>query len=300
MAGFSEKQVNICMIDDCQYNSDAVCTLELHQGSDECVTKCKVPQHTLHKIHTKVFSEENCTELTLDTSSKGSQRKWITNDKAYFIKECFYYQLRYWNDDMVEYIASSIGEQLKFNVVHQELGCINGRDCCYSPYWGDFKFIPFARLDKGERIQEYSTSLDRLKYALEIISEKTGLSAERYFFELLTLDFIIGNEDRHLSNFGVIFDGKNYCLSPCFDFGLGLFEHDNLYRSLTLEQALPKMSHKPFGYQLELIRYLESITSSASALLPEITIDTALMPNRLAFPYLKRALDELEVKYHET
>ena len=60
------------------------------------------------------------------------------------------------------------------------------------------------------------------------------------------LDFLVGNEDRHLNNFGVLFNGKDYKLAPLFDFGLGLFEHDRRYESEPFRECLQLMESKPF------------------------------------------------------
>ena len=50
-----------------------------------------------------------------------------------------------------------------------------------------------------------------------------------YLIVMAIIDFLIGNEDRHLNNFGVLTDDSTYRLLPLFDFGLGLFEHDRRY-----------------------------------------------------------------------
>ena len=50
---------------------------------------------------------QDMLQLSTASSSKGNQRKWLTRDGRY-VKEQFFYQGKYWRDDLVEIIASSV------------------------------------------------------------------------------------------------------------------------------------------------------------------------------------------------
>ena len=203
--------------------------------------------------------------------------------------------MRFWNDDLVEIIASDIGKQLGFHCIPQYLGRINGRNCSYSEYWKDVKFVFFRKLDKLQLFEEYENAGDRVKYALDLIWQKTGLDYKEYFYQMTLLDMIVANEDRHLSNFGVLWDGREYKKAPLFDFGLGLFETGTEYRGRSLADARKLIVQKPFGSWLCALDYLHQIYEPAP-FSDVIRIDD-IIPNQLAGEYLNCIFTELGIAY---
>ncbi len=132
------------------------------------------------------------------------------------------------------------------------------------------------------------------KFAINCVEKKTGVDCSRYFYEMLLLDYLVCNEDRHLYNFGVLQVENSMQVAPLFDFGMGLFEYDNVYAEKSLLEAEKIVSKKPFGNQLPLIRWLEDeygFNRPTSA-----SLDNFIFPNRLAEDWLLQVLAKLEIK----
>lgn len=292
MSTLGLKNMSICFVEDCTFNQDCVCSKELIAGSEQCNNTKEIETLKLKKEYERVFSPECCKSIALCTITKGSQQKWLTNDGQYLLKGLLHYQERYWNDDIVEVIAAGIGKQLGIFCLEQHLGRMGNFDCSYSKNWGEKKFIPFTRLDPQSKIREYLTTEDKIQYALDTIYEKTHLDYKEYFMEMCTLDWIIGNEDRHENNFGVWYNGNTYEKAILFDFGLGLFEHDICYKGLALAEAKKKMQMLPFGHWSKAIEYLSKLTAVPTG----SVVVKYLMPNELARDYIVEVLGHLGIE----
>lgn len=282
---------HLCEIKDCKMNENEICSVDADFDDIICIQNRDIPVNQIKKEYSMLFDKQDCIELDIHSVSKGAQKKWLSKDRLFLIKERFYYQLRFWNDDLVEVISSIIGRQLGINCLEQFLGRISGRDCSYSAYWGEKRFIPFGKLKGANEIYEYSDVIDRIKFTIDLLNSNTHLDLTDYLGKMTLLDFIVGNEDRHLFNFGVLYDGSGYEVAPLFDFGLGLFEHDVYYKGLSIEQCIQKMSKKPFHDWNQALNYFAEITE-----LPKkttIQIPEKLLPNSLAEPYLRYSLKTL-------
>lgn len=291
-------EMHICNIGDCNWNKDAICIKGLNQGSEECKSNVQVPVNLVSSGTRVNFHSKYCNELDIKTTSKGSQRKWKTSDGKFFIKERFFYEMRFWNDDLVEVIASDVADRFDFNVIKQQLGAIDGRNCSFSECWKDVKFIPFAKFDREERIKEFDTPADRIKFALDLIYEKTGLDYKEYFMQMTIIDYLVANEDRHLNNFGVFWDGKNYSTASLFDFGLGMFETGTEYFGKTIEAAEKIVKKQPFGDWEESLEYLSSLVNINLA---AYRVSNAyVFPNELGKKHFDTVLRRLGVQYENS
>lgn len=195
--------------------------------------------------------------LLSQATNKGNQQKWFT--EGYYVKSQFYYQNVYWRDDLCEVVASNLCKQLGIYAVKQELceiivldtlSSISG-SCSKNFDGADEEFITYSRLESAARLNtlKYNdTAADRVSRALEVYSKVTDLDASQYISNMIRIDYIIGNEDRHMNNFGVIRNAitGSYRVAPLFDFGLSMFEHDEIYLGLNLNKALYKIRCKPF------------------------------------------------------
>ncbi|MCI9077566.1 MAG: hypothetical protein HFH68_01410 [Lachnospiraceae bacterium] len=284
----------LCMIEDCTFNKDAICAKGLHCLSEQCDMAGIVPGRHIQKSGQKAFKSQDFIELISASSSKGNQKKFISKDKKLFIKMQFNYQGRNWNDDLVEVIASGLGTQFGFNCLQQYLGIMDGLDCSYSRVF-DGKFIAYKRIDPVEQLYDYKAGTDQLKFAIDCIKIKTDVDCSRYFYQMLLLDYLVCNEDRHLYNFGILQKGDGCVAAPLFDFGLGLFEHDNVYRDKTLVQAEKLALKKPFGNQLPLIEWLEKEYRFCRP--ASVNLNSFIFPNKLAEKWLHHVLKTLEIKY---
>lgn len=206
----------------------------------------------------------------------------------------FDYQGRKWNDDLVEVAASNLGTQFGFYCLQQYLGVIDGLDCSYSKVFNG-KFIAYKRIDPDAGLYDYRDGVDQLKFAINCIKRKTDVDCSRYFYQMLLLDYLVCNEDRHLYNFGVLQTVNGNTVAPLFDFGLGLFEHDNVYNGKDLLSAEKAASKKPFGKRLPLIEWLEKEYGFDRPV--SVDLNGFIFPSKLAEEWLHYALNMLGIKY---
>lgn len=284
----------LCMIDDCIFNKDAVCAKGLYCLSEQCDKVRSVPGNCIQKTGQRIFNSNDFVELISVSSSKGNQKKFISKDKQIFVKMQFDYQGRKWNDDLVEVVASNLGTQFGFYCLRQYLGVIDGLDCSCSKVFNG-KFIAYKRIDPDAGLYDYRDGVDQLKFAINCIKRKTDVDCSRYFYQMLLLDYLVCNEDRHLYNFGVLQTVNGNTVAPLFDFGLGLFEHYNVYNGKDLLSAEKAASKKPFGKRLPLIEWLEKEYGFDRPV--SVDLNGFIFPSKLAEEWLHYALNMLGIKY---
>lgn len=208
--------------------------------------------------NTKIFKTENLTAIQLASSSKGNQSKWYDSKNKYYVKGQFYYQSKYWKDYLVEVIASKIAEQMYLrdvSIVKQEECLIETKEgSIHGVYSRDFsedgsRFVSIMRLDRTaeQEILSMKSVQERWNFVLNTVKNNTGLDYTNYLIIMSLLDYLVGNEDRHLNNFGVLQKGNSFAVAPLFDFGLGLFEHDRCYEQKPFRACLDLMQCKPFS-----------------------------------------------------
>lgn len=121
------------------------------------------------------------------------------------------------NEPYSEYYAAQIAEVLGVNAIHYGLSKWNGELCstCELFTSKSLAFIPVGRIvTKGQMkaVREYY--------------EKLGSEFVKYLNDMLVLDAIICNTDRHFGNFGFLVDNttnKIVAPAPLFDHGNSLF-----------------------------------------------------------------------------
>ena len=205
------------------------------------------------------FQNDNLLSLQTTSTSKGNQQKWYDKKTDSYIKAQFYYQDKYWRDDLVELIAAAIGQTLNLrdkqaNVLEQRLCNIElGRKTLHGVYSKNFsrkgeRFITFGRILSLNDLEfPYLASIpEKWSFVIDIIHQLCKVNYTDYMIVMTIIDYLVGNEDRHLNNFGVITDDNSYRLAPLFDFGLGLFEHDRRYEGRPFRECLKLMECKPF------------------------------------------------------
>lgn len=118
-----------------------------------------------------------------------------------------------------EYISSNIGKQIYDNVVSYDLVQYKGKLCskCGLFTAENMGYVPFGRLIDNNvyytipRLIEYFREYDR----------KHGKKFEQEFRKMIFIDSIVFNHDRHLCNFGFLFDNNTFEIvgfAPLFDF----------------------------------------------------------------------------------
>ena len=117
---------------------------------------------------------------------------------------------------------------------------------CPNMYWNpSVEFMTLRSiLRENKKLVSYITHgeiEENIRNAVLLIKEHTGVDTGSYFANLLFLDSIILNEDRHIMNVGVCFDRSKciYLPAPCFDNGASLFCTNWTYRQRkTLEENI--------------------------------------------------------------
>ncbi|RKI29903.1 hypothetical protein D7V82_04865 [bacterium 1xD8-6] len=202
------------------------------------------------------FDTRDMTELQLLSTSKGNQRKWYFPKKDIYVKEQFFYQGKYWKDYLVEVVSSEIGKQLPAKCVK----VLEQWECAIIDYTGKFhgvysdnfaaglSYIPFKRImDSHNSYFDERAGIDeKWDFVLESIKKNCKLDYTDFLITMTIMDYLVGNEDRHLNNFGVLYGHGKFSMSPLFDFGLGLFEHDLKYEHIPFRKCLTLMYSKPF------------------------------------------------------
>ena len=161
----------------------------------------------------------------------GSERKIAVriNGEQWILK--FQYddgmKIRY--NHVSEYIGSHVFESLGFDVQRTELGTYHGKQvvACRDFVPEGCMFVPFN--DVGESTLEQDR--DRFQYSYGDIMDMLRLNTKltrvdetvRSFWDTYIGDALIGNFDRHGSNWGFLKCGGRYKLAPVFDNGSSLY-----------------------------------------------------------------------------
>lgn len=189
-------------------------------------------------------------------SSKGAQPKYFENGYWYKVDHLGY-------EGYAEYLTSKVLECSNADAfVSYETCIVNGRRGCRSKIFlrENESFLSFQRLYElmtgeslQERIRRISEVPERLQFVRDFIFHHTQLDCSRYLSQILTLDMLILNTDRHFNNLGFIVDASNgtYRTAPIFDNGNSLFSDWERFDQDTIEENLEKAYGQPFSASLE-------------------------------------------------
>ena len=200
-------------------------------------------------------------EQSVSATIKGHQTKWYLPETRLFVKRRFFNEGRAYRDYVVEALASGLSNSLNFNSIEQTMCTIETPDGSFQGSYSESflapgeQFITFSRLYRTLNDLEYPQKWttveveDRIRLTVAAFQEKCGIDVSDYLFQMITLDLLVGNEDRHWNNFGIVYNGRirEYRIAPLFDFGLGLFEHDSIYDGKSLVDSIIAMRNKPYG-----------------------------------------------------
>lgn len=168
-------------------------------------------------------------------SNKASKSKW----KKYIAKTGHKW---YPNESIMEYLISRLGETIGLKMASSRLvSCsgqirylsqyfldngmelVHGADI-YAGYMSDKEFI--LKIEEEGKARDFFTiqfTRDSFRHLFPENFEKIG----EEFLKMVFFDAIVGNNDRHFYNWGVIRnieeDGSEPCFSPIYDTARGLF-----------------------------------------------------------------------------
>lgn len=196
---------------------------------------------------------------------KSSPRNW----KKYIAKSASKW---YPNESITEHLLNRLGEELGLNMAKSKIRRINNQIWFLSEYFTreDFSLYHGADLYTshlgGDRhfvdeVQNDNKVDDQHYFSVQFVQE----SLEKFFphdydeifsdfIKMLIFDGLIGNNDRHSYNWGVITSIKKdhkVCFAPIYDTARGLHwnkSEDNVKRILSLEQKN--------GFNLQIEKYV--------------------------------------------
>ncbi len=161
----------------------------------------------------------------------GSERKigLIISDSEYMIKFQKKTEFGKRNNHISEYIGSHIFDILGFSVQETFLGTYKGEQvvACKNFVENGYQFVPFndvgeSTLDQDKENYQYSYSdiMNMLRDNSKLTDVQETIDA---FWQLYVVDALLGNFDRHGSNWGFLKKDNKYTLAPIFDNGSCLF-----------------------------------------------------------------------------
>lgn len=217
----------------------------------------------------------NLVPLSFNVSSKGNQRKWISKDRMYYVKECYIDENgKQWRDDMVERCAYQLftslgmeqyGLKMPFTdvceiVTHDRFGgsvvlkgSITNNFLEDEEEWISFDRMDILTIEKAadenilfERKNTFNSAVQSIiDVYLAYIEDEDAI---RFYLGYIALsDLLLLNSHRHKNNFGMVRRTDGECVvSPVFDYGLGLFEGSDRYRSLPFDTLTKTFQFQPF------------------------------------------------------
>lgn len=254
------------------------------------------------------LESEDVVKLSVGSSSKGNQNKYLLRSTGEFIKEQFAYQNVVWKDYQVEYLSCILAEQMNLKnvwVLEQEIVQLsnNRMGVASRDFSNKYEWLPFAHISEIYDYRNKKLSVkSRFDLFVQVIDELFQVDITEYLAVMVLLDYLLGNEDRHYNNIGIVRNlvTGSYAPAPLFDFGLGLFEHDLRYRGCNLFAAKARMEGKPFSHDLgEAVDMLfgSCYRAVAERLCCSLKLpDKALFPSQLAYEYMENCL--LELQFH--
>ncbi len=256
----------------------------------------------------RVFKISDLVSLQLSSASNGNQRKWYLRDEQLYIKEALYFQEKYWKDYLVEIIAYELSKQINCDSIEvvAQSRCIIDYDTklVNGVYSKDFakanngRVVPLLLLDRSLiTLDTYADVDTRWQLVLDSVRDKTGLDLTEYLIIMSILDYLVGNENRHLNNLSVLATTNGFKLAPLSDFGLGLFEHNRVYEHCSFMECIEQMKSKPFSTNnQDVMDYVDKRYGLAKYIPKEIDLSCCEIPSAKAGSYLRNRCMHLGVE----
>ena len=210
-------------------------------------------------------NKDEISKQSPDLTTNGVLRKmWIQDDDmtSYLIKAG---SKKFHQEPLSEVLASLLLHRLHIvPYVEYEL-CVYGlRICskCKNFVTKDTEFVPAQYIYSKEPRLSNETKYEHFVRMCGLYEIK---NVEHYLDHMILADIIIGNDDRHLGNFGFLRDvntGKFIGFSPLFDFGSAFCEYNADKKTTSENKVFADQEHRvliTYGYEAS-IRILEDYT----------------------------------------
>lgn len=165
----------------------------------------------------------------------GSEKKVgiLINGSPYMLKFQKKTAFGFRNNHICEYIASHVFALIGFPTQETYLGTYRGEQvvACKDFIEPGVQFVPFN--DVGESSLDQDKERYQYSYAdiMKMLQDNSKLTQVKEtihsFWEIYIVDALLGNFDRHGSNWGFIKKNNSYSLAPVFDNGSCLFPNMN-------------------------------------------------------------------------
>lgn len=187
----------------------------------------------------------------IDGTSDGTQDK-------YFKDGIWYKPDKLGTEGYNEYFASEILKCTnldKFKYVEYKEVVINGvPGCrCSSFLKENEEYVSLYRLHKNITGRDIAAIFQRMDFddqadfLVDFVKRETGVNINEMLGELMFIDGITLNDDRHMNNIGLIFDGKDFRPAPIFDNGKSFFCGNKHYDEMnSLKDNLRYVKSRPF------------------------------------------------------
>lgn len=159
-------------------------------------------------------------------------------------------------DNCVEQIVYELSSCAKVDCAECEVASINNTI-------GSYSIIDLARNEEAKTISSI-TGLETLDiFSLHEILKTMNINTSELFKQTV-IDYITGQQDRHLGNIAVVFNKKTrkYKLMYMYDNGLALFSH--LPNSTALEMLSKKVFSNRTGSNKMLLQYIKENSKTVS------------------------------------
>lgn len=170
----------------------------------------------------------NLDELKIDIIDTdkifSSKFTFLYDGKKYFYKKTRKPRERY-----NELVAETIAKELRIPCAHYSLGEYNKELGVVSEYFDtsncismktllDNFYIRSKRVKRNISICYELNNFEDIRYAFDsLFSEEISIKLMRDLVGIFFFDIIIGNNDRHPNNYGLVIEGDNTKFTPLFD-----------------------------------------------------------------------------------
>ena len=234
--------------------------------------------------------------VMIQGSSKGTQPKFYEN--GYWYKQNINGY-----EGKAEHLCSVVlsCSNVKNYVIYEECNINNRKGCRSASFLApNESFLSFERLHEmaglghiDDAIRQFSNCKDRISYIKEFLLTNFNYDCSNYLSQILSLDMLTLNCDRHFNNLGVVINNETGICedAPIFDNGDSLFSNFAIFNKDAYKENLEKVIARPF-----------SISHERQALDAGIglSLDYDLLNKKLKQEPGSRALDVLYIQLDET